>query len=384
MLNITDPSNCCGCTACASICSHHAITMIPDALGFLYPKIDSDRCVDCGLCDKVCQFHSQYLRYDNFVSPDAYQFRIDNPEHLLKSQSGGAFFSVAKNFISSGGVVYGAAFTDVWRVTHQRVSELEDLDKLRMSKYVQSDMRGVFKQVKNDLKNGFKVLFSGTACQVAGLKSYLPKKYHNELYCIDIICHGVPSPKIWDDYISYLQSTYQSKIVKACFRDKHFGWHGATESFLFANGQEAYRRTSNYLYFSGLSMRESCSKCYYTNVQRVGDISIGDQWGIPKDSKYEDNLGLSVVFVNSAKGKKLFELANAESVICEQVTLRECVQPQLQYPSSMHRSFREFRRDYEKHGFLFVAKKYGDMGWRYKIKTLEEKIKDYVRNILKK
>lgn len=252
MIQVTDKYLCCGCTACASICPHSAIIMTPDGLGFLYPQISVSACVDCGACNKVCQFHDNYVRYDNFETPMAFQFRLESELELKKSQSGGAFFAIASKFLNSGGVVYGAAFTDNWRVTHQRATDYRGLSTLRMSKYVQSDLRGVFVQVKDDLKNGIHVLFSGTACQIAGLKAYIPNRMHSNLFCVDIICHGVPSPKIWEDYIGYLQKTRRSKIKKVFFRDKRFGWHGAYESFLFDNGREEIRNTSNYLYFSGL------------------------------------------------------------------------------------------------------------------------------------
>lgn len=240
MIFITDKQNCCGCTACASVCAHNAIAMIPDNLGFLYPTVNAEKCVNCGICNKVCQFNEDYKRYDNYDTPLAFQFRISKDEELQKSQSGGAFFAIADKFIAERGYVYGAVFTDTWRVIHKKATEKQTLSSLRMSKYVQSDMRGVFMQVKNDLRNGHKVLFSGTACQVAGLKSFIPNGLHENLFCIDIICHGVPSPKIWEDYIDYLQISRKSKIVRACFRDKRFGWHGATESFLYENGKEEF------------------------------------------------------------------------------------------------------------------------------------------------
>ena len=153
MVNIEDKYNCCGCTACASICAHDAITMTPDSLGFLCPKVNPELCVNCGLCDKVCQFHNNYNRYDNYDSPLAFQFRLSQDEQLKKSQSGGAFFAIADKFIVDGGVVYGAAFTDTWRVSHQKANDNKTLSALRMSKYVQSDLRGVFRQIKNELKN---------------------------------------------------------------------------------------------------------------------------------------------------------------------------------------------------------------------------------------
>lgn len=381
MIQIKDKSTCCGCTACASICSHNAISMIPDILGFLYPEVDLEQCVNCGLCDKVCQFHNHYNRYDNYDMPQVYQFRLKQDSELKKSQSGGAFFAIADNFIEDGGVVYGAAFNETWKVVHRRATDNQSISALRMSKYVQSDMCGVFSLVKEDLRNNRKVLFSGTACQVAGLKSYIPSRMHNNLFCIDIICHGVPSPKIWEDYLAYLQETRKSKIIKACFRDKRFGWHGARESFLFENGNEEFRNTSNYLYFSGLSVRESCSRCYYTNLKRVGDITVGDQWGISKDSPYEDDKGLSLILINSDKGMQLFE---DSQISAESITINDCMQPQLKQPSCLHRDYKNFVSDYETKGFLYVAKRYGDMGIRYKINIYIELIKGIIRLIIKR
>lgn len=152
MILIDNKYNCCGCTACASICSHMAIKMNPDSLGFLYPQVNSELCVGCGLCDKVCQFYEGYKRYNNYETPMAYQFRLSHDEQLKRSQSGGAFFAIADKFIANGGVVYGAAFTKNWRVTHQKANSSHTLSALRMSKYVQSDLRGSFTQVKEDLK----------------------------------------------------------------------------------------------------------------------------------------------------------------------------------------------------------------------------------------
>lgn len=381
MIFITDKQSCCGCTACASVCAHKAITMIPDNLGFLYPKVNAEKCVNCGICNKTCQFNDGYKRYDNYDIPLAFQFRISKDEELQKSQSGGAFFAIAEKFIAERGFVYGAAFTDTWKVIHKKATDKQTLSSFRMSKYVQSDMRGVFIQVKNDLKNGHKVLFSGTACQIAGLKAFIPNRLHENLFCIDIICHGVPSPKIWEDYINYLQISRNSKIIKACFRDKRFGWHGATESFLYENGKEEFRKTNNYLYFTGLSMRISCSHCHYTNLRRIGDITIGDQWGIPKDSPYEDDKGLSLILINSEKGKILLTKSKIKT---DAISLQECMQPQLRKPSPLHPLHQQFVKEYETKGFVFVAKKYSDMGIRYKFKKVIEYTKDFIRPLLKK
>lgn len=383
MIKIENKSKCCGCTACESICTHDAITMHPDTLGFLYPIVDANKCVECGLCRDVCQFHDNYKRYDNYDEPIVYALRHKDQEQLMRSQSGAAFFGVAQLMLSDNGVVYGAAFDETWRVTHQRAINTYELENLRMSKYVQSDIRGIYKQVREDLRHGLKVLFSGTACQVAGLKAFLPVKLHCNLVCVDIICHGVPSPKIWKEYISFLETKYKSRIVRACFRDKRFGWHGAKETFKFESGKEVFRQTSNYLYFNGLSMRESCANCQYTNLKRVGDITIGDFWGIPKDSPYEkDKKGLSLILINSDKGNDIFEKIR-ENYIIEKSSTIDCLQPQLQYPSKISPLHNKFVEDYKNNGFLYVAKKYGDLGWRYKVKIVYIKVRTAFSTILK-
>lgn len=379
---ITNKSNCCGCTACASICTRNAITMHPDSLGFLYPKINQSACIDCGLCSKVCQFKKDYNTYNNFHTPKILALRLKDEEQLSRSQSGGVFFAIANFIIKANGVVYGAAFTDTWRVTHQKATKEADLEKLRMSKYIQSDLRSIFPSIKEDLKKGLHVLFSGTGCQVSGLKSYIPNNLHCNLTCIDIICHGVPSPRIWEEYIAYLERTRKSKILKACFRDKRFGWHGATESFLYENGKEEFRKTSNHLYFSGLSTRESCAQCYFTNLKRVGDITIGDFWGIPKDSPYEDGKGLSLAIINSPKGDFLINKILTQFCV-EESTLENCLQPQLERPAKMNPRHKKFRKDYTQKGFLYIAKHYSDIGWRYKKETIISTLKNRIKLIIK-
>lgn len=378
-IGINNNKECCGCTACESVCSHNAISMCADTLGFLYPKVDVNKCIECGLCEKVCQFHQNYYLYNNYDEAKVFSLRLKDIAQLAQSQSGGAFWGLAQRFIQDGGVVYGAAFEDTWKVTHQRAYNIDDLEKLRMSKYVQSDMRGVYKLIKDDLKQGHKVLFSGTACQVAGLKAYLPQKLHDNLFCIDIICHGVPSPKIWADYIEYLQHKHKSKIIKACFRDKRFGWHGAKESFMFANGKEVFSGTSNGLYFSGYTVRESCSNCYYTNTRRVGDITIGDHWGLPKDSPYEkDALGVSLVLVNSDQGKDLLYKV-LDKFNFKEVDIVNCLQSQLKYPCKLNPNHECFVSDYKNKGFLYIAKKYGDLSILWKLKGFLTKFKGLLK-----
>lgn len=383
MIEIRDKSDCCGCTACASICTHNAITMEDDALGFKFPKVNNALCTNCGLCERVCQFKQSYTRFDNFDISEIFLARLKDTSQLKKSQSGGVFFAIASNVIQAGGIVYGAAFNEVWVVTHQRIDNLTDIDKLRMSKYIQSDMQGIFTSVKKDLNDNKVVLFTGTPCQISGLKSFIPIRLHSNLYCIDIVCHSVPSPKIWKDYVKYLISLRKKGIVDIKFRDKCFGWHGARESFKYDDGSVEYRRTSNTLFFKLLSIRESCTKCPYTNMKRVGDITLGDFWGLPKNSKFEDNRGVSLVLSNSEKGKKLL-MKISDSCIIEPGENYKYLQPQLIEPVKMNPLRQQFLNEYISKGFKYVACKYSDIGWRYKKEKSISMIKKFLKIIINK
>lgn len=234
MIKIDNPDNCCGCTACASICGQNAITMVPDPLGFLYPKVDVSKCVNCGLCEKVCEFNNKYDKSLLLSTPIAYAARHKNIDEVMRSRSGAVFAALSDYILENGGVVYGAGYKDHFKVCHKRVTNKSERDELRGSKYVQSDISGVFKMVKKDLQQGVMVLFSGTPCQLAGLKSYLGIKLRKNLYLVDIVCHGVPSPLIWKDYLSYLERKYGDTITRVDFRDKiKYGWAAHHETFVF-------------------------------------------------------------------------------------------------------------------------------------------------------
>ncbi len=189
MIQITDKSKCCGCTACTSVCTHMAITMKPDVLGFLYPIIDESKCTNCGLCEKVCSFHSDYDKSSNLLEPDVYAACHKNMEEIEHSRSGAMFVAVSDWVLAQGGVVYGAGFTDHFRVVHKRATTCQERDEFRGSKYVQSDLNDVFLQIANDLKIGMIVLFTGTPCQTSGLRSFLKLKRVNadKLYLVDIV-----------------------------------------------------------------------------------------------------------------------------------------------------------------------------------------------------
>ena len=384
MIRIEHPEDCCGCTACASICPHNAISMKPDTLGFLYPEVDMEKCVDCGLCEKVCAFNNNYDTSLNLSQPDVYAARHKDMQEIETSRSGAAFIALSDWVIEHGGIVYGAGYTDHFRVVHKRAVSKEERNEFKGSKYVQSDLTGVFRQVKADLKAGLLVMFSGTPCQTAGLNSYIGKKLRENLYLVDIVCHGVPGPFIWRDYLAYLERKHGDKICWVNFRDKQlYGWTAHHESFKFVNG--GGKMTFTYTFYKHIMFRHSCGVCPYTNTRRPSDITLADFWGWEKtDPTFNaDDKGVSLVLINTEKGRKLFEAVKDNMNIIP-VKLEDCLQPNLQHPSIIHPKRMAFERDYARKGFEYVMKKYGDMGWRYRVRRILGKVKRIMKGVLRK
>ena len=380
-IDITDKSKCCGCTACESICSHQAISMEADELGFLYPRVEEGKCVDCGLCSKVCQFQETYNRWQNYDTPKVYAIRNKHHDILSNSQSGAAFYTFSEVCLREGYVIYGAVLDEAYRVIHLRGTSSEERDRMLNSKYVQSDIQGIYKAVKNDLRNGEHVLFSGTPCQVAGLKAFLGQRWHKNLITIDLVCHAVPSPKVWKSYVEWIEKKYGSKVESCRFRDKQFGWNTHFETFQLANGTFLKRSTFRDLFYAHYMVRESCSNCPFTNLKRVGDVSIGDFWGwFSISTEFNDNKGVSLLLVNSDTGKALLDRCKAELEIVESDTVK-CLQPQLKEPIRLNPRYNQFVRDFCQKGFNYVGKKYADMGWRYKRTQGTEWLKRMVKKI---
>lgn len=372
--------NCCGCTACASICPKEAIEMTPNALGFYYPRLDASKCVDCGLCKKVCQFNKDYERFINFDTPIVYGGRCKDEHQLKKSQSGGASYAIIAKFFEEGeGFAYGACLNGT-HVEHICVSNLTDAERFRGSKYVQSDIRGIFTQIKNQLVEGNRVLFFGTPCQVAGLRSYVGKTLHENLIVVDLVCHSIPSPKVWQDYCSYIEKKYKEKPQTISFRDKSLGWHSSVETFQFSNEKVKSTTFANCFFYSHVAVRKSCSECPYTNFNRVGDLTISDFWGWEKHHKeWNDNLGVSLILVNSDKGKNM--VARLDNMILIQSDRNECLQEQLQKPITLPSNIDKFVQDYQKYPFRFILYKYGDIGVYYQLKKSFKILKRKARNL---
>jgi len=370
-----DKSLCCGCSACYNVCPKKAITMIPDALGFLYPKIQNDKCINCNLCRQVCSFNADYDKSDN-ISPIFYAARHKDINEILKSRSGAVFVALSDFVLDNNGVVYGVGFKEHFKVCHKRAINKEQRDEFRGSKYVQSDLENIFENVLDDLQNQKYVLFSGTGCQIAGIKSYLKIKHVDisKLFLVDIVCHGVPSPFFWSDYLNFIENKYKKKIISVNFRDKKFGWREHKESFVF-NNSSISANIFTYAFFQHIMLRHSCEKCFFTNTERPSDITIADFWGWEKvDDKFNiDNKGVSLVIVNTQKGDALFN--NIKKKLNFIKTEREkCLQPHLIEPSTLNPDRELFERDYMEKGFLYVLKKYCNYGFWNKLKTTPKQI----------
>ena len=370
MLEITEKSKCCGCSACQAVCPHDAITMSRDALGFAYPSVAADKCVKCGLCIRVCDFNNKNeatAEACDTIKVSAARNRDDSV--LENSQSGGVFTSLATDILNGNGTVYGAAMNADFTVSHHRVDSISSLPSLRGSKYVQSDMDDMFRRVREDLESGRKVLFSGTPCQVAGLVSYIPERLRHNLHTVDFICHGVPSPAIWHDYVSYMSSS--GRIVGASFRDKsEGGWKRHVETFTYDDGRKVARESFRVLFYKNIMLRPSCAACPYHYDNRKSDVTIGDFWGIGElSARFDGDEGTSMVICNTDKGRSMLEDAGRSLDICELAVGKDFLlrkNPNLLRSSVFYKDSCKFAEEYASHGFLHVARKWGDMGWRYK------------------
>ena len=306
MKNITDL--CTGCRACEQLCGKKAISMIENEDGFLTAVINQDFCIDCGLCKKRCP---QNTAVDKLSAKKVFAARLKDDKILYKSASGGAFAGIAKAWIEEGGVVFGVAYDKDWNAKHICASTLEELEPILSSKYVQADTGQTYKEVKLYLNEGKKVLFSGTGCQIGGLKAFLRKDYAN-LLTIDLICHGVASPLLFKKYIEWLGSQSDSPILEYDFRDKRNGWGlGYKYKYKYKNMYKYKSCTIDpyYLRFlQGHTYRESCFQCHYCKPERAGDITIGDYWGIEKEHpSFFNTKGVSCLLVNTDKGKEAWD-----------------------------------------------------------------------------
>ena len=324
-----DKHSCMGCGLCAEICPKNCIIMAPDKEGFLFPSIDSTACVECGKCLKECPVNesadSLYHKYDYKYFTSI----ISDKEMLIKSSSGGMFGVMAKEILKEGGYVCGCVYNDNMVAEHIVTNSQADVDRMFGSKYVQSRANGCFSEIKEILENGVSVLFTGTACQIAALRIYLRRDYE-KLFCVEILCHGVPSPKLFAEYVSYLEKKLKGKVLDVQFRNKEkHGWGSEHRTCVVYEKKGSVRKYRPVLpayfssFFYGLNLRESCYKCRFATRERIADITIGDFWGSwAKYGKRFDE-GISVVGVNSNKGNVLVSKIKDNFAFYDELTQKE-------------------------------------------------------------
>ena len=307
MIKLQKKESCCGCTACAEICPKNCIEMKEDEEFFLYPHVNENECINCHLCEKVCPVLN-LPELEKQKNLQACLVRTKDHSILRKCTSGGVFTTIARETIQNGGVAYGVIYGADYIVKYARIDKLENIWKLSGSKYVQSNVGNIFNEVQNDLKNGLKVVFCGTPCQVAGLYNFLGKEYEN-LLLVDLVCHGVPSPGLWKDYLEYIEKTY-GKLKKVNFRSKKLGYHAAVMEEQFENGRTLLRSArTNFMtkcYFSNSADRPICYECPFKTIQRCSDLTLFDGWhaGEYVEGLKDDDRGYTIVILQSEKGRE--------------------------------------------------------------------------------
>lgn len=318
MINITNKKDCCGCGACVQKCPKQCILLQEDNEGFLYPHVDVDTCIDCGMCEKVCPVLNPY----DPRRPHQVLAAINKNEKIrMESSSGGIFTLLAEKVINEGGVVFGARFDDEWQVTLDYTETIEGLSAFRGSKYVQARTGETYKQCEQFLKDGCSVLFTGTPCQIAGLHHFLRKQYDNLTTC-DFVCHGVPSPKVWRMYLTEVIKGANRAIKDVQFRNKDNGWKAFNFKMSYDAGSKTTTLSSPYAenlymraFLRDMILRPSCYNCQAKQSRSMSDITIADYWGVQHTHpEMDDDKGTGLVLINSQKGMEYFDDIRVKSI----------------------------------------------------------------------
>ena len=351
-LQTGEKSLCCGCMACSRTCPFGAIKMRRDEKGFSYPVLDLEKCKDCGMCQKVCPMEENYVGQD--AEPDTYAVCNSSEEVVRKSSSGGMFSLLAEWVISQGGIIYGVEFDEEFGVRHGRATTMEEAARFRTSKYVESDISQVYTSLIQDLEDGKTVLITGTPCQISGVTKHLRlKKVGTEkLYTCDNICHGVPSSKIWRDYLSIIKSAYikpGDKILQINMRSKKNSWQERMLDIELENGdirQKIKQFSFNQFFSSMYGQRNSCFHCRYTSYKRPSDFTIGDFWNLENAGiSFDTTKGVNALLVNTDKGRELFEKLRTHAKV-QPVSKQACWQAHLEYSSKQPAKQEQFWKEY--------------------------------------
>ena len=370
-----DKTTCCGCAACAAVCPVNAVSMQNDGV-FDYPAVDEARCVECKKCERVCAFKQ--------AKPDGRRplsaFAATHADGVrLESSSGGVFTALTDRFLRQGGVVYGAAYDSAMRVTHCRADGATGRDRMRGSKYVQSDMGSVYDAIRRDLDAKRPVLFSGTPCEVAAVKTFFGPESAG-IFFVDIICHGVPSPAFWQDFIGLLADKYGKTVTDYRFRNKAVAWRRYSPLVTLGDGTTVPENdlTGSFIevFRYELTLRPACTACPYTSLSRQGDLTIGDFWGVEKRRpELDDDKGVSAVLVNTEAGRAVLD-ALPDGVTMTEVTVDDIAagQVNLSRPSVRSPEADAFIRLWKEKGVEAALKKYTRVGAKRRLKDAAKAI----------
>ena len=313
-IEILNKDNCTGCRMCEQICPVKAIHIRENKEGFIEPVVDDKACINCGLCSNRCPQLND-VSSKRLEKVEAYAAKNKDKQEQIQSSSGGIFSVIANYVLENNGIVYGAAYNSKLEVEHIGIENKNELFKLRGSKYVQSNVRNTYKEAKENLDNGKLVLYTGTPCQIAGLKNFLGKEYDN-LILVDLVCHGVPSPKLFKKYINWLEHKNKSKVKSYQFRNKKkFAWGSYGTEITFKNNKIKYIAAPLDSYYKAFleakTFRNVCYKCKYANIKRISDITLIDYWGIESQyPNFVDSNGVSAILINTNKGKQILKNVN--------------------------------------------------------------------------
>lgn len=370
-----EKTECCGCGGCESICPMHAISFAEDEKGFLYPKVNNEKCINCGLCISVCSFKSFK---PSELPCEAYAVRHCDEQEVATSRSGGFFCALADLILSrDGGVVFGCDNSNVRDVIIKSEESSAGIKHFKGSKYVQADSRNTYEECAEFLKNNRWVLYSGMGCQVHGLLQYLQKRKIStqHLLTVDIVCHGVVSPRIWKQYLNMLEEREGEAVLAVNFRDKsRFGWREHIESYKMKSGRIVTNDNWKRFYNDSAFYRDCCYHCKYTTASRYTDFTIADLWGVERVApEFDDDKGVSLVLIRTEKAKLFFE--SLEDICSKKIELREVMQPQLCGPAK-NNGTATFWKSYSKNQTNAVR--------RYFFKTQTEARLDRLELIAKK
>ena len=374
--------DCTGCKMCGDICPVGAISFEINKEGFWYPKVDANKCINCGLCEAKCPAVN-IVKQDNYAEPIVYAgWTLDN-DIRYESTSGGVYYELGKMFIENGGYIVGCAYTDDYMsAIHMVGNNHDDLMKIMGSKYFQSDTEGIYTSVKKLLEDNKKVMFCGAPCQVAGLISFLGKTYDN-LFLLDFICKGINSPLAYRQYMKEIEDNFGSKIVKVRLKSKKTGWESLATHVDFENGKEYHKDRYTDWWIRGytcgnLFMRENCQNCKYKQMPRLADVTFGDFWGVTKCSKEDMERGISVIFVNSKHGEKLMK-AVSDRMHLEIRSMDEVYagNPYFLGQATQHENRKLFFEELENKPFTQAVK-------ASYVESLSQKLKRNIKFILKK